>query len=67
MSDKAEGDRGGENKVIKFSEAGTKSLNLVANPSGGQNPLQASPAPSDGSQSASSGDSGSSDSSTSEG
>lgn len=45
MSDKPDASTGGESKVIEFSEAGTRSLNLVANPSTGQNPMQAAPAP----------------------
>ncbi len=45
MSDKPEASSSGESKVIKFSEAGTRSLNLVANPSTGQNPMQAATTP----------------------
>lgn len=59
MSDKADAGSGGESPVIKFSEAGTRSLDLVANPSSGQNPMQAAPAAApEPAAPASSGDSG---------
>jgi hypothetical protein len=47
MVEKADSPGAGESKVINLSEGGTKSLDLAPNPSGGQNPFQAAPAPQD--------------------